>query len=223
MIEELGFPDPRYAADHGLLAVGGNYRPEVLLAAYAHGIFPWPNEEMPHAWFSPNPRMVLVPEELRVSRSLRKTLRRGRFRVTFDNAFEEVMHRCAGAERDGQVGTWISNELMEGFAALHELGVAHSVETWIDDRLSGGLYGLSLGSVFCGESMFHDITDASKVAFVTLVQQLREWDFKMVDCQIHTDHLESLGAREWNRDLFLSRLGDAVRLPTRQGRWTLRS
>ncbi len=220
MIEKTGFPDPRLAEDHGLVAIGGDYRPELLITAYAHGIFPWPTEGFSHAWFSPNPRMVLEPADLHVSRSLRKTLRRGRFRVTFDTAFDEVMRRCASAERAGQPGTWITEELMTGFAELHRLGLAHSVETWRGGRLAGGLYGLALGGVFCGESMFHAETDASKVAFVTLVRRLREWDFRMVDCQIHTGHLEQLGAREWPRDRFLDELEPAVRLQTRRGPWT---
>ena len=219
-MQNIGFPDPRHAADHGLLAVGGDYRPEVLLTAYAHGIFPWPNRQLPYAWFSPNPRMVLVPAELHVSRSLRKTLRRGRFRVTFDTAFGEVMRRCAAAPRPGQDGTWITGELMASFAELHRLGLAHSVETWAGRRLVGGLYGLGLGAVFCGESMFYRETDASKVAFVTLVRQLQAWGFELVDCQIHTELVEQLGAREWDRGDFLDRLDVAVRRPSRRGRWT---
>ena len=220
MIENIGFPDPRQAEDHGLVAIGGDYRPEMLITAYAHGIFPWPTEGFAHAWFSPNPRMVLVPEELHVSRSLAKILRRGRFRVTFDTAFEQVMHGCAAAPRPGQGGTWISQELMAGFAELHELGFAHSVESWRGDRLVGGVYGLALGGVFCGESMFHTERDASKVAFVTLVERLHAWGFRMIDCQVHTDHLERLGAREWSRDRFLDELELAIRDPTRRGSWS---
>ncbi len=220
MIEKTGFPDPRLAADHGLVAVGGDYRPELLVTAYAHGIFPWPTEGVSHAWFSPNPRMVLEPAKLHVSRSLAKTLRKGRFEVTFDTAFDEVMHRCATAERAGQPGTWITQELMDGFAALHEAGLAHSAETWRDGRLVGGVYGLALGGIFCGESMFHAEADASKVAFVTLVRRLRAWGFPMVDCQVHTEHLEQLGAREWPRDRFLDELELAIRHPTRRGPWT---
>ncbi len=219
MIENIGFPDPRQAEDHGLIAVGGDYRPEMLITAYAHGIFPWPTEGFSHAWFSPNPRMVLTPEELHVSRSLAKTLRRGRFRVTFDTAFEQVMRRCAAAPRHGQGGTWISEDLMAGFAELHELGFAHSVESWRGDQLVGGVYGLALGGVFCGESMFHTERDASKVAFATLVERLRGWGFRMIDCQVHTEHLERFGAREWPRDRFLDELALAIRDPTRRGPW----
>jgi leucyl/phenylalanyl-tRNA--protein transferase len=218
MIQSIGFPDPRQAEDHGLVAVGGDFRPEMLITAYAHGIFPWPAGGLSHAWFSPNPRMVLRPEELHVPRRLARTLRQGRYEITFDTAFAEVMHGCATAVRAGQPGTWIT----DGFAELHVLGLAHSVETWRGGRLVGGVYGLALGSVFCGESMFHAETDASKVAFVTLVRQLREWGFRMLDCQIHTGHLESLGAREWPRDRFLDELEAAVREPTRRGKWTRR-
>ncbi len=220
VIDHIGFPDPRLAADHGLVAVGGDYRPELLITAYAHGIFPWPTEGVDHAWFSPNPRMVLVPEELHVSRSLRKTLRRDRFRITFDTAFGDVMRRCAAAPRGGQQGTWITEDLMAGFAELHDWGFAHSVETWRGERLVGGLYGLALGGVFCGESMFHVERDASKVAFITLVRRLRAWGFRMVDCQVHTEHLEQFGAREWHRDDFLDELELAIHDPTRRGKWT---
>ncbi len=220
VIERIGFPDPRQAADHGLVAIGGDYRPEVLVTAYAHGIFPWPAAGLTHAWYSPNPRMVLIPEQLHVSRSLRKTLRKGRFHITYDTAFDEVIRRCADSERGGQRGTWITGELIAGFAELHEVGLAHSVECWRGDRLVGGLYGLALGSVFCGESMFHAETDASKVAFVTLVDRLRTWRFRMVDCQNHTRHLEQFGARKWRRERFLDELELAVRDPTRRGEWT---
>lgn len=220
MIKNIGFPDPRQAEDHGLVAIGGDYRPELLITAYAHGIFPWPTEGAAHAWFSPNPRMVLIPEELHVSRSLARTLRKGHFRVTFDTAFTEVMRACAAAPRPGQGGTWITDDLMAGFAELHEQGFAHSVESWHRDRLVGGVYGLALGAVFCGESMFHTERDASKVAFATLVNRLRHWSFRMVDCQVHTEHLERFGAREWHRDHFLDELELAIQAPTRRGQWT---
>lgn len=221
MIESFGFPDPRRAADHGLVAVGGSYDARTLIAAYASGIFPWPSEDLPHAWFSPNPRMVLRPRDLHVSRSLRKTLRKGRFRTTWDTCFERVILCCAAAYRPGQGGTWINDELVDGFLALHGAGLAHSVEVWRGGRLVGGLYGLALGSVFCGESMFHRETDASKVAFVTLVERLRDWGFTMIDCQLHTEQLERFGAREWPRDRFLDELALALRAPTRIGRWTV--
>lgn len=219
MIYELAFPDPRHAADHGLLAIGGDYRPERLLAAYMSGIFPWPCEELPLAWFSPDPRLVLRPRELHVSRSLQKELRHGRFRVTFDTAFDEVIRRCALARRDGR-GTWITDELRAGMCGLHRLGFAHSAETWAGSVLVGGLYGVSIGTTFSGESMFHVASNASKVALVRLVERLREWEFRMVDCQVHTPHLERLGAREWPRDDFLDELALAIAEPTRPGPWT---
>jgi len=219
VIYELAFPDPRYAADHGLVAIGGDFRPERLLAAYMSGIFPWPCEELPLAWFSPDPRLVLRPAELHVSRSLQKDLRRGRYRVTFDTAFDEVIRRCALARRDGR-GTWITDELRAGMCGLHRMGFAHSVEAWSGSVLVGGLYGVSIGTTFSGESMFHAVPNASKVALVRLVERLRKWEFRMVDCQVHTPHLERLGAREWHRDDFLDELALAIAEPTRRGPWT---
>lgn len=219
MIHSFGFPDPREASDHGLVAVGGSYHPRMLIAAYASGIFPWPLRGMPHAWFSPNPRMILRPRDLHVPRRLRKTIRQGRFRVTWDTAFERVIRGCAAAYRPGQGGTWISGELIRGFLELHRLGVAHSVETWHRGRLAGGLYGVSLGAMFGGESMFFRQRDASKVAFVALVERLRDWGFHFLDCQIHTGHLELFGASEWPRDRFLDALARALDEPTRRGSW----
>ncbi|HEX9733451.1 MAG TPA: leucyl/phenylalanyl-tRNA--protein transferase [Thermoanaerobaculia bacterium] len=219
-LHHLAFPDPRWADDYGLVALGGDYRPERLLAAYACGIFPWPSEGLPHAWFSPNPRLVLRPDELCLSRSLRKTLRKGRFRVTYDLAFDDVIRHCAAASRPNGAGTWLTPELVRGLRRLHRLGFAHSVESWRGDELAGGLYGVSLGTLFCGESMFFRQRDASKVALVHLAERLRSWGFRMIDCQVHTDHLARLGAREWPRDRFLDELGLAVREPTRRGPWT---
>lgn len=220
LIVPRGFPDAHHAADHGLVAIGGDYHPRTLLAAYAGGIFPWPSHELPFAWFSPNPRMILRPGDLEVSHSLRKTLRRGRFRVTWDTCFDGVIRACAAVPRPGQAGTWIHDELIRGFVALHRLGYAHSVETWHDDTLVGGLYGISLGTMFCGESMFFNERDASKVAFVHLVERLREWRFRFVDCQVYTEHLARFGAEEWHRNDFLDELAQALREPTRRGPWT---
>ena len=219
MYPDHEFPDPRLADDDGLLAIGGDFSAERLLAAYASGIFPWPCRGMPYAWFSPNPRMVLYPEDLRVSRSLRKVLRRERFRITFDQAFDDVAAACAAVRRRHETGTWIVPSLRRGFGELHRLGLAHSVEVWDGEELVGGLYGLALGAVFCGESMFHHVRDASKVAFVHLIERLRAWDFHFIDCQVHTEHLESLGAREIDRDDFLDALAEAIREPTRRGDW----
>lgn len=214
------FPDPRTAPEHGLVAIGGDYRPEMLLAAYASGIFPWPSEDLAYGWFSPDPRWVLRPAEVQISRSLRKTLRRGRFHVTFDQAFDRVIEHCCRAPRPGQEGTWITREMVDGYCQLHRLGWAHSVETWREDELVGGLYGVSLGGMFGGESMFYLQPDASKVALVTLVQQLDRWGFTLLDCQVQSDNLERFGAREIRRADFLDQLDQALELPTRRGLWS---
>lgn len=219
MIPELAFPDPRQAADHGLVALGGDYRPERLLAAYACGIFPWPCEDLPFAWFSPDPRLILRPQDILLSRSLRKRIRRGDLRVTFDQAFSDVVYGCATARRDDE-GTWIIEELADGMSGLHRMGFAHSVEVWQEDLLVGGLYGVSLGNAFYGESMFHRVSDASKVALVGLAARLTDWGFRMIDCQVPTDHLKSLGAIEISRDAFLDELAEAVKQPTRRGSWS---
>ena len=205
----IAFPDPREATEDGVLALGGDLDPRRIVAAYARGIFPWPVSGM-LAWFSPDPRMVLQWPNLRVSRSLRKVLRDGAFTVTFDQAFERVIAACATIERVGQPGTWITRGMREAYAELHDLGFAHSVEVWRGRELVGGLYGVSIGTMFCGESMFHHATDASKVAFVTLARQLEAWGFAFLDCQLHTDHLASLGAQTMPRDAFLAALAEAV-------------
>jgi leucyl/phenylalanyl-tRNA--protein transferase len=223
VVEGVPFPDPNEADEHGLLAYGGDLGPERLLSAYARGIFPW-YEEDPILWFSPDPRMVLLPDELRVNRSLAKSLRRNRFEVRVDTAFEEVIDRCAAVPRPGQNGTWITRELRAGFVRLHELGFAHSVESWLGGEqggeLVGGIYGMSLGAAFFGESMFATQGSASKVAFVALVRQLQAWHFDFLDCQVHTDNTEALGAREWPRRQFLKALARTLEAPTRRGRWT---
>lgn len=215
------FPDPSLAEPDGLLAVGGDLSPGRLLAAYAHGIFPWYDERSPILWWSPDPRLVLVPAELHVSRSLQRTLRRGTFRISADEAFEQVIRRCAAKRRPGQRGTWITPEMTEAYVRLHALGVAHSFEAWDGDRLAGGLYGVSLGAIFFGESMFADAPDASKAAFVTGVRWLAGRGVSLVDCQVRTEHLVSLGAREVARRAFLARVAEAVRAPTVRGRWEL--
>ena len=219
LMRAIPFPDPRLAESHGLLAYGGDLRPERLLSAYAHGVFPWYQED-PILWFSPDPRMVLRPGELVVHRSLAKTLRGGRYELRFDSAFEEVIRACAEAARPGQDGTWITPDMIEAYCALHELGYAHSAESWCEGELVGGLYGVSLGGAFFGESMFARRSDASKVAFVKLVEQLRAWDFQLVDCQVPTEHLRSFGAREWPRDEFLDALEGVLEVETRRGRWS---
>ena len=186
----------------GLLAVGGSLSTRRLLNAYRHGIFPWYSQGEPILWWSPDPRLVLFPEHLRVSRSLRKTLRRGLFRVTVDRDFRQVMRACA-APRDDGPGTWITAEMLDAYARLHDLGHAHSVEVWSDERLVGGLYGVAVGRVFFGESMFSRETDASKVALVHLVERLQAWGYHLIDCQIRTEHLIRLGAEEIPRARFV--------------------
>jgi len=193
---DIYFPDVEHALQEpdGLLAVGGDLQPERLLYAYRNGIFPWYGPDQPILWWSPDPRLLLYPEQLHVSHSLAKTLRQQRFRVTFDQAFDQVIQACA-APRPGQAGTWITPEMQTAYIEMHRLGHAHSVECWQQGRLVGGLYGLAMGRVFFGESMFSHMTDASKVGFVTLVRQLERWDYRLIDCQVYTGHLERLGAR----------------------------
>jgi leucyl/phenylalanyl-tRNA--protein transferase len=200
------------AQPNGLLAVGGDLSPERLLEAYRHGIFPWFNEDDPILWWSPDPRMVLFPAEFKISRTLRKTLRNGNYEVHTDTAFEQVMRACA-APRNGQAGTWILEEMIAAYCELHRMGYAHSVETWMDGELVGGLYGMAIGSMFYGESMFCRRTDASKIALAHLARQLERHGFGMIDCQMNTPHLASLGAREIPRDDFINRLRELIHYP----------
>ena len=219
--DRLVFPPPENADDSGLLAVGGDLRPERLLLGYSIGIFPWYSEGTPILWHSPDPRMVLRPSELHVSRSLRKQVTRGTYKITLDRDFTSVIAACATAPREGQDGTWITDEMREAYIELHKRGYAHSVEAWRDGELAGGLYGVSLGRAFFGESMFARAPDASKVAFLTLVRWLETWDVELIDCQVHTEHLERLGAIEWPRGEFLRALAHALNEPTRLGPWSL--
>jgi leucyl/phenylalanyl-tRNA--protein transferase len=215
------FPDPEHAEEDGLLAVGGDLSPDRLLTAYARGIFPWFDDESPILWWSPDPRLILEPAWLHVPTSLRRTLRRGRFRITADTAFPQVIRRCAERARPGQRGTWITPEMRAAYVRLHELGFAHSFEAWEGEALVGGLYGISLGSAFFGESMFSDRPDASKAAFVTSVEWLAARGVELIDCQVRTDHLVRFGAREVPRREFLSRLERALRATTQRGRWVI--
>ena len=219
LVQELVFPPPEYADPSGLLTVGGDLSSERLLEAYRLGIFPWYSEDQPILWWSPDPRLIVEFEDFKVSRSLRRTLKKRIFQVTFDRAFEEVIRACASVPREGQSGTWITREMQEAYINLHVLGYAHSVETWFEGRLVGGLYGISLGKAFFGESMFHRKTDASKVALATLVEKLRVWGFHLIDAQMTTDHMISLGAKEVSRRVFLKRLHSALRHPTKRGKW----
>ncbi len=204
---------------NGLLAVGGDLAPERLLAAYRRGIFPWYSPGEPILWWSPDPRMVLFPDEFKVSRSLGRTLRRGGYEVRLDTAFARVIAACAQTPRRGQHGTWIVPEMQAAYRRLHELGLAHSVETWVDGELVGGLYGIALGRMFYGESMFSWRSDASKIAVAHLARYLERLGFGMVDCQMHTAHLASLGAREIPRDDFIARLDALVAAGPAPGPW----
>lgn len=215
------FPPPERANPDGILAIGGKPDPDLLLAAYSRGIFPWPHTGLPLLWFCPDPRFALIPQEAHLSRSLRKTLRHGDFEVRADTSFEAVIRACARKKRPGQRGTWINRAMVKGYTALHERGFCHSIEAWQGDRLVGGLYGISLGAVFYGESMFADVPDASKVAFATLLANLVRWDFQLVDCQSYTEHLATFGAEDWPRERFLAALEKALQVPTRMGPWTL--
>lgn len=201
--EALYFPAVETASPEGILAFGGDLSPERLLLAYRSGIFPWFEAGEPILWWSPNPRMVLFLDELKVSKSMRNILNRAVFKVTFNQDFRAVISNCQNVKRDGQNGTWITNEMIEAYCKLHELGIAKSVEVWKDDKLVGGLYGIDLGHVFCGESMFSLVSNASKVAFISLVNQLKSENYQVLDCQVYNEHLESLGCREIPREQFV--------------------
>jgi leucyl/phenylalanyl-tRNA--protein transferase len=201
--QALFFPSVDQANRDGILAIGGDLSPERLQLAYKSGIFPWFEDGEPIMWWSPNPRMVLFLDELIVSKSMRNILNRNVFKVTFNQNFRDVISNCQNIERDGQNGTWITNDMIEAYCKMHELGIAKSVEVWQDEVLVGGLYGIDLGHIFCGESMFSKVSNASKVAFIALVNQLKATDYKLLDCQVYNPHLESLGCREIDRTAFM--------------------
>jgi leucyl/phenylalanyl-tRNA---protein transferase len=215
------FPDPALAHPSGLLAFGGDLSPARLLAAYARGIFPWYSSGEPILWWSPDPRFVLELDDFWPGRTLLRTIRRGTYECRVDAAFEEVIARCAGKKRPGQRGTWITDEMKAAYVELHRLGFAHSFESYREGALAGGIYGVSLGGVFFGESMFTDRSDAGKAALFHLVRALQAWEFDFLDCQTHTDLFERLGARDVPRDEFLESLARSLEKPTRRGRWTL--
>jgi len=216
------FPDVEFAGPEGLLAVGGDLSSGRLLNAYRHGIFPWYSQGQPILWWSPDPRAILLPDELKVSRSLGKTIRKQVFSVTLDHAFAEVMHACAAPRRnDPEAGTWITDDMMRAYINLYEQGYAHSVEVWHNQELVGGLYGIALGKAFFGESMFSRMTDASKVGFYFLVKQLQQWGYDFVDCQVESAHLASLGARPVPRREFIDKLQKALQADDRRGPWAL--
>lgn len=219
--DEIAFPHPELADPNGILAVGGDLSPERLLLAYEWGIFPWFNPNEPILWWSPDPRFVLFPDELRISKSMRPYFNQRKFEVTFDKEFERVIRACQQIKRDKQLGgTWITEDMVQAYCKLHELGYAHSVEVWQEGELVGGLYGISLGKVFFGESMFTTVSNASKFGFISLVRQLKAWDFKLIDCQQKTRHLASLGARSVDRALFLEYLERNAMEETLVGKWT---
>ena len=215
----LRFPHPERANPDGLLAIGGDLSVERLLLAYQLGIFPWYEEDSPILWWSPPQRCVMEPVEFHVSRSLQRLLRQGRFVVSFDEAFPEVIRACGETRMAQGQGTWITTEMVAAYCALHKAGFAHSVEAWFDGRLAGGIYGVSLGRAFFGESMFKHETNASKVAFATLSQRLQAWEFTLIDCQITNPHLQRLGGHEISRKEFLHRLEHALAFPTRRRKW----
>ena len=217
---DVRFPPIEQASPEGLLAIGGDLRPERLLEAYRHGIFPWYNDDQPILWWSPDPRAVLFPNKLHVSRSLKRSLRPKIFTVTLDTCFRQVMQQCAGPRPQyPEGGTWITEDMLDAYTHLHELGHAHSVETWQESRLVGGLYGVAIGGAFFAESMFTRIDDASKVALVKLFRQLEAWNFSLIDCQQSSPHVMRFGAEEVSRQHFITLLTQAVTLPDRQGRW----
>lgn len=216
----VGFPDPAEAEPDGLIAIGGDLSPQRLVEAYCCGIFPWYSEGEPLMWWSLDPRMVMFPDEFRYSKSLRRVVRSGHFEVRIDTCFEQVMRHCGGVIREDQDGTWITEEMVQAYVQLHELGLAHSFETFYQDQLVGGLYGVSIGDVFCGESMFHTMTDASKVAFVRLVEFCKAHKFRLIDAQQETPHLASLGARPIPRAEYIKMLDNLSVDKSLWCRWT---
>lgn len=217
--ETVSFPDPEMAESSGLLAVGGDLSPVRLLSAYTSGIFPWYSEGQPILWFSPDPRLVLYPPDFHPSRSLKKIVRSNKFDVKFDNDFEAVIKGCAGADRKFQKSTWITKDMTDAYIELHKSGYAHSVETYLDNRLVGGLYGVSLGGAFFGESMFYEISNASKVALYYLVKKCLYWDFDFIDSQVPTEHMKRMGATEISRERFISELETTLKKKTIRGQW----
>lgn len=211
---DVAFPPPELAEPDGLLAIGGDLSPRRLLLAYRMGIFPWYAPGTPILWWSPDPRLVLFPDELKISHSLRRVLKKGRFHVTFDAAFRAVIEACALVRVRKGEETWLVPEMIEAYHRLHRLGAAHSVESWVEGKLAGGLYGVAIGRVFFGESMFSLVPDASKVALVHLVERLKAFDFAFIDCQVATGHLKRMGAREISRSEFLKKLHEATRAAT---------
>lgn len=219
LTDEIIFPPPQWANEQGILAIGGDLQPERLLLAYEKGIFPWYSEDEPIIWWSPDPRFVLRSSNLKVSKSMKQVLRSEKFQITFDQNFSDVIQNCQQIKRKGQPGTWITNPMYEAYIKLHELGYAHSVEVWENAELVGGLYGISLGRAFFGESMFSKVSNASKTGFIHLVNTLKRHHFELIDCQVYTQHLARFGAEEIHRSDFLAELEEALTHRTIQGNW----
>lgn len=218
----LQFPDPNHAEKDGLVAVGGDLSPERLILGYASGLFPW-YDQLPILWFSPNPRAAFAPSELHVPKRLERWLRGNRYQLSLDRDFQTVVARCSTVPRPGQDGTWINSEMIEAYNRLHKLGFAHSCEAWFENQLVGGIYGVSLGSVFFAESMFFLEPNASSASLVGLTRQLARWNFSILDCQIQNPHLKRFGVGEWPRSLYLARLRKALKKPTKRGTWRFES
>ncbi|MGB1206773.1 MAG: leucyl/phenylalanyl-tRNA--protein transferase [Chitinophagales bacterium] len=222
LTNELVFPSPFLAEDDGLLAFGGDLSARRLLLAYSMGIFPWYSESEPILWWSPNPRFAMLPEDIKISKSMKQVLKKQLFRITLDENFEDVVRNCQQKKRTGQSGTWITEEMLAAYQYLHHVGLAHSVEVWNkNNELVGGLYGVALGSCFFGESMFAHESNASKTGYITLVKQLQKWQFDLIDCQVYTKHLESLGAKNMSRTQFINSLNKCLQQETLQKKWSL--
>jgi leucyl/phenylalanyl-tRNA---protein transferase len=217
--DTIEFPPPHLASEEGLLAVGGDLTQKRLLLAYRMGIFPWFSNNEPILWWSPDPRLVLYPHEIKISKTLKKIIKKEVFKVTMDLAFNEVINQCAQVRLKKNQGTWIIEDIIEAYCQLHESGFAHSVEVWRQGELAGGLYGVSLGKCFFGESMFTRISNASNIALFKLVEYLKKLSFDMIDCQVATEHLTRFGARQIPRIRFLNQLEKSLRAPTRKGKW----
>ncbi len=221
--QRFQFPPVEEAGKEGILCMGGNLSPGMLLSAYRQGIFPWYSEEEPLLWWSPDPRFLLFPEELHIPKSMKRILNKGPFSYTFDQDFTEVISACRRSPRPGQDGTWITADMQQAYTTMHDLGFAHSVEVWRDGALAGGLYGVSIGSAFFGESMFTRVADASKAGFIFLCRVLQNSGFHFIDSQVHTDHLYRFGARHISRKDYLLLLADALDSPTYRGQWSVRT
>jgi len=217
--QEFSFPPPEGATPEGIVCMGGNLSPGFLISAYRQGIFPWFSDDEPIVWWSPDPRFVLYPDQLHITQTMAKIIRQRRFELSLDRDFEAVIRACSSTPRKGQDGTWITADMIDAYRELHRLGLAHSAEARIDGELVGGLYGVSLGSIFFGESMFSHVSDASKAVFIPLVQRLGREGFTLIDSQVYTDHLAGLGAVNIPRKTYLAALNEALKAPTRKGSW----